>query len=172
MAAEEDYQAGNYAESLEHLETVKMMLGNTNEKVMYIEIINRDIKYKLETFFRNNPDKVKSKYFDPKSLIQVNIDVVKGIADNYEMYKDISGIDLKPRQFYLNQAIEYEELLEKVKVYTVEMFLEEFDSIEEKALIAEMSSYYIKNFAETVPLDKLNDIYKISKRYLEINLDK
>ncbi len=38
--AETDFQAENYVESLAHLETVKEMLGSTNAKVMYLEILS------------------------------------------------------------------------------------------------------------------------------------
>lgn len=101
--AETDFQAGNYQESLAHLETVKEMLGSTNAKVMYLEILSKDriVKEDLSSQLPNSQtfEHLKSAYdlsgiyiesFEASSILEKLKEIYK-IHQEYETH--ITGIE-------------------------------------------------------------------------------
>ncbi|QNM86191.1 hypothetical protein H9W90_03465 [Polaribacter pectinis] len=101
--AEKKFQLEKYSESLSHLEIAKELLGSTNAKIMYLEIMANDklIKKKLNA-----------------------------------------------------------------KTLTVGLY----DSISLK--IKNLSNTYISSFENSVPFEKLKEIYGINKNYKDVNVSK
>ncbi|SCX98500.1 Formylglycine-generating enzyme, required for sulfatase activity, contains SUMF1/FGE domain [Nonlabens sp. Hel1_33_55] len=115
-AAEEDYQAGNYAKSLEHIETVKEMLGSTNSTVMYLEIVAQQ-KYFLTTI----KEPVNLNYYISKkrNLEMINY-YVENFADDVPSEKLKEIYDLQKR--YQGHSIEFDNIIEAYKLILEQEF--------------------------------------------------
>ncbi len=80
--AEKDLHAGKFTESLKHLETVKEILGETNSKVMFLEILCRDVIY--QTVYMLNPFKFSYRLSDKLSELIIVDNLSSQYIANFE----------------------------------------------------------------------------------------
>ncbi len=146
--AETDYQAGNYSESLAHLETVKELLGSTNAKVMYLEILNRNA----------------FTYREGERLLNRLTFIQKKIKDSETGYPSKA------------QLAELEELKKQTEEHigsgkkSYPLNVEYLDNV---TVLNLLTDTYLKTFETKVPLDKLTEVYSIHKKIKDsaINID-
>ncbi|SCX98519.1 Formylglycine-generating enzyme, required for sulfatase activity, contains SUMF1/FGE domain [Nonlabens sp. Hel1_33_55] len=156
--AETDFQNRNYNSSLEHLETVKEMLGSTNSTVMYLEILNRDKIYKME-----NQNSIVSRQ-SPLYSQQVSSSSSMGAA----MSMIVSMGQTSSQSDALSRVPQSNSSGSGIDNSTLQGSLTE--RVKNIRLIDELSSQYVKNFEESAPIEKLTDIYNINKEYKSLNV--
>ena len=164
--AETDFQVGQYAESLQHLETVKEMLGNTNAKVMYLEILCRD---KISGDLASAPSTQDVEAQRQADIMQSNnaaaaiigAMAITGKIDQQSLNALTSGsINLsvgQPSRSIQNTATSSQLSTEGLK-----------ETAKNIKTIEALSSYYIANFENDVPIEKLTEIYNINKKYKDL----
>lgn len=153
--AETDFQQGNYVESLEHIETVKDMLGSTNAKVMYLEVLALD---NLKSFQETKIAEYHTAYF--KSYKE---------AQNGQGWENRAAIKKKILEEF-DQATALSIMLDNLGNISFKYYTEDFERIK---LIYELSNTYITEFENNVPIEKLTEIYKVNQKLepLAIKID-
>ncbi len=183
--AETDFQAGNFAESLAHLETVKEMLGSSNAKVMYIEVLARvsifgiqgkqDVatikSYRSEQQQKNyqvvESQRIKNAALAKKErrrklgtellVGKLGRLLVKNKEDRNATKESKERREENIQSIAMNSELSENDLpFDKLHMTTLEF-------LENGKQILELSEYYVNNFEQDVPIDKLKEIYEANK---------
>lgn len=183
--AETDFQAGKYQESLEHLETVKDMLGSTNAKVMYLEVLsrvnilgiqgNQDV-VTIQTYRIKQQNKinqvVQSQRIKNKALAKkekrrkLGTELLVGklgrlLVKNKEDRNAIKDSKNRREKNVRNIAMNSELSENDLPFDNLHMTTLEF--LDNAKQILDLSEFYINNFEQDVPIDKLKEIYEANK---------
>lgn len=171
--AEEAYNNKDYNKAIEHLEEVKNLLGSTNARVMYLEILSRDnnlVKY----------DSFSNSFIEDKEYI---IDIAKRINDmnsdkEFTIYAYKDALKINNNKDVNHPFLKFINKLEKGEDLTLEDFPpdEKYskaikgtylinDWLNSVESIKSLCDTYIDNFENEVHLDKLKKIYELNKLY-------
>ncbi|SCX98481.1 hypothetical protein SAMN05192588_0577 [Nonlabens sp. Hel1_33_55] len=165
-AAETEYQSGNYAKSLEHLETVKEMLGSTNSTVMYLEIISRS------GIFQENL--IDQKQFEK----EITNHMMSGATDKLDKLSKLlndsfkRSIKLSLNETINNPMIQVEDAYSFINLLELKnVLLHSEKNLVNLKEIEDLSNIYLDQFKNTVPSEKLRDIYTIQKNIEPLTID-
>lgn len=184
--AEEAYRAKNYVKTINHLEEVKSLLGGeTNGLVMYLEIMSRNHqRISLYKILQQSVGTDLDGAFNEKTDLDIEKLVNKASSgDKDAKYKLIIAITKeqyrKQNLKFDNSMLKNDIFVKNVKKIADTMNFESFkqatnlikrgnkNSIDEwltsNEKIDNLSSSYLKNFEDEVPLEKLKQVYEIKK---------
>ena len=154
--AETDFQAGNFTESLAHLETVKEMLGSTNAKVMHLETMALYMSYAKEF--------IASPVFNESMTKGLQSYSTEDIQTLYKGYLQTAGYTVDENLNVMQHPKASEAMTNVVGNL---ILLTDRDLFRKRLLAATkilaISNTYITNFEDSVPIEKLKDIYSINK---------
>ncbi|MDV7187724.1 hypothetical protein R3X25_10565 [Lutibacter sp. TH_r2] len=171
--AVEAYSNNNYKKALEHLEEVKSLLGSTNARVMFLEILSKANKLEKYNTFSNSfiEDKKyiitlqkginytnSNKTFSIKAYENA-LNLVNNKDANHPFIKLINKLQ-KGEDLTIEDFPPDEKYTKAIKgIYVISNWLNTVDSINL------LCGSYINNFENDVPLEKLKKIYDINKLY-------
>lgn len=184
--AEEAFRAKNYVKTIKHLEEVKSLLGGeTNGLVMYLEIMSRNhqrvsLYQILQQSAGTNFDNA---YDENTDLEDVNLINKASSGDKEAKYKLVIALT---KAQYKKQGVKFNDNMLKNEIFVkyVQKIADtmNFERIKQAATLVkkgnensietwlasnkkidELSSMYLKNFENEVPLEKLKQVYEIKK---------
>ncbi|WP_347375031.1 hypothetical protein [Aequorivita sp. Q41] len=168
--AETAFQEQKYKKTLAHLETVKALLGSTNAKVMYLEILSRHQVYLFDKQFNVSKDFAETYGLDPKTYLENTLINLNSLVADYDTYKNIKNIGLESKESYAKKILEVEQRLKDIDANGYKDVTKEITLIEASKRIENLSDTYIASFEASVPLAKLKEVYMINKEHKALNV--
>lgn len=158
--AETDFQKGNYAESLEHLETVKNMLGSTNAKVMYLEVVATDKLLDANTLLTiSQEEAIKNPSIFMTSQAGTTPTRTATSANASSSIMGAIGLVASTVNSSYSAQEQQNSIIKIISSKDIEAYQKGM------AAVKELSSFYIENFEQDVPIEKLKEVYSINKKH-------
>lgn len=192
--AEEAFNKKEYSKAIQHIEEVKKLLGNTNARIIYLEILARSNNLPNYQAFNNSVRVNTNTSVGSNTQSIVPLETLSFINSNKEIMIKAYSNQLKELSKYGNQTEETSSLfiniinkLESGQDITQDDFqpstynnlnntrtndvldMENSNSkinnwLEGVDLINSLCDVYLENFEDEVPLEKLKKIYEIKKQ--------